>query len=216
MSENRVGEDWDWDAIHDVWNRINSLFDHCKTVGIPIDAVSKGALFASMQIHLIENGCDAFTTKPQMFELIRICWKYVAEHTLEVLKRVGGEVGSLEKVADADKDMFQKRVDILIQSLEALSPPTVDPEEVEKMLEAQSKLEGIVGQLVDELGGLNTIRALLVLVQQYSLVASEGNLDVAKGMMEDVQGPLWSLAARNIQNMLEEAAKKAEQEGTLN
>jgi hypothetical protein len=214
--EKKPGEDWNWDEIHNTWDRINSLFDHCKRVGIPIEVVSKASLFATMQVHLIENGCDAFTSKTQLLESVRLCWKYVAEHLLEVMKRLGGGVLSLEKVGEQDQEGFQQQIGLLEESLKALSPPEIDEEELGKMLEVQGTLEGIIGSLIDEHGGLSVIRVLLLLVQQYSLVATDGELHVAKAMMEDAQGPLWGLALSNIQGMLKEAGEMAKREGKLN
>jgi hypothetical protein len=63
---------------------------------------------------------------------------------------------------------------------------------------------------------LSVIRVLLLLVQQYSLVAADGEMHVAKAMMEDAQGPLWGLAFSNVQSNLQEAIEVAKRDGKIN
>lgn len=211
MSDNKlkvnttVGDDWNWDQIQDVWERISSVHDHFKRTGAELPWAARGSLFAAMQLFLLEAGGDVNLARATMADLLQLCSTYVAGQVLTAMQ-LAWESQELEgqKLSPKERATLKSNIDTLSTEIESSRISALSPEQLQHVLEAQDVLAQAVHQVHEENGPEVTLQALAAILQQAMLFASQGDIDEAKAGIFNLLHQMWPVAVHNVQNLVQE------------
>ena len=211
MSEEKpeaLDSDWNWEEIYEVWDRIASIHDHLKTVGKDIRWVSKGSLFATMQLMLTEYGGNASFAKIVFSDVIRMSWNFICDSTIKLMKKVHeSKVIAGQRLTPTDKAKIKEKIDTLERTSEE-EKHNISEEDLVLTLEAQDHLSEEIEESSKTFGGSAVANALIVMIQQYYLFECQGDVLAAKSAVEEALFSFWGVSIQNSQRMVEVASEE--------
>lgn len=204
-----VGEDWDWEQVQSVWERISSLHDHFKKTGVELPWTARGSLFAAMQMFLLECGGDLAAARAMLVDLVQLCGAFVGGQVLANMQAAWADQ-ELEgqKLNPLERARLKANIETVEVGIEASTVNPLTPEELEEVLEAQDKISTVLNAVSEELGPDATIRALVTSVQQTQLFACQGDVLGAKAAVLDLLHQMWPVAMHNAQQLIDTASEQ--------
>lgn len=200
-------DDLDWKEINDSLERIASVQNALKCLGMSLSSVARASVLASMNLHLVESNGDPFKAMTIITEFMYRMWIAVC----------GNLQASMGEAIKSGKVQGQKLSTQEIESMEALvvniemvlsSNHIFTVEEIAGVLKAQQALAGVVEEQSKTHEPLAIVRSLIVMAQQFMLFDMQGDLVSAKTAFADQQHLLWDVAVANAQRMVKAASEK--------
>jgi hypothetical protein len=207
--EEVMGHDWDWDTIQDTWERVATLHDRLKLDNKDIRWVSRGTLFAAMQLFIIECSGDVSLAKVMLSDLLRLCQNYVSTTVSEMMQHsLGKKEIAGQKMSSEEIETLEYYVQNLIESMSFEQRKCLDKQEISSALAVQDSLADTIQDKTEEFGSVAVVRSMAVMLQQYALFESQGDIAAAKSNLEDMMFGLWEISIHNAQKLVEKATEE--------
>lgn len=202
-----LGEDWNWEQVQKVWERISSLHDHFRRTDVELPWTARGSLFAAMQMFLIECGGDIRLAKAIMVDLLNACSSYVAGQVLGSMK-VASTKEELQgqTLTPSEKETLDSNISTMEEAIESYQVAAPPPETLEAILSAQDKLASAMDEVHKEYGPEAAVKAIVVILAQSELFANQGDVMGAKVSVLDLLHQMWPLAIHNAQKLVQSAS----------
>jgi hypothetical protein len=203
-----IGEDWNWDQVQDVWERISSLHDHFKRTGIELPWTSRGSLFAAMQMFLLECGGSMSIAKAVMSDLLQLCGSYVAGQVLASMQLAwASQELEGQTLNPQERARLKGNIEMLEAEIGSSEVQALSAEELDTALKAQDAIAQTVNQVHEEFGPEATLRGLATILQQSELFASQGDTLEAKSSLLNLLHLMWPVALHNAQKLIQDATE---------
>jgi hypothetical protein len=203
----KVGEDWDWNTIQDVWTRLSSVQDYYKRQDVELQWVARGSLFSTIQLFLLECSGDLGLAKANLVDMIQLCINYVANNLMAAMEHAWTQ-GELEgqKVSPQEKATLKSNIETMKEGMELSEHKPITPEELEQVLQAQDHISVAADEAHTKFGPEAVIRALGVILAQSELFANQGDVSSAKAAVLENLHEMWPVAITNAQKLIESAS----------
>lgn len=202
-----IGEDWNWEQIQEVWERLSSLHDHFKRKGLDLPWTARGSLFAAMQTFLLECQGDLMRAKAVMVDLLNVCSEYVADQVLAAMQSAwANQELEGQELTPKERAVLKNNIDTLSEATEMSKMKPLSEEQIQAILQAQDHIATAMNESHEQFGPEATIRALVVILAQSELFANEGDVLGAKVSVLNLLHQLWPMALHNVQKLLQSTA----------
>lgn len=202
-------EEFNWKEINNALERIMSVTDHLKKIGLQVSSVAKATLLSAMHVNLIEVSGDPFKAASQMISFIH---KY-AIPVCNSLKSMLADAIKTEQVQGQkiNKEELESMEAMLVNMEMMLSKHhTMTAEEITGVLTSQQELAGPVEVVAKKHDSLTVARALIVMAQQFMFFDMQGDLVSAQAVFTDQQHLLWDVAVANAKKIMQAAVESGE------
>ncbi len=204
-----MGEDWDWEAVQKVWERISALHDFFRNQFIQIEWVSRGSLFAAMHAMLLECGGDIGLAKATVIDMVQVSYPYVAGQLAATMTQVWkkGEIDGQE-LTPPEKARLKTNLDTLTEGLGA-GVSMLDEDQLQAVLAAQDFISASAEEAAKEFGPEATICAVGTMFVQAALFATGGDVMAAKAAAMETLHQVWPIAINAAQKLVGDALEGA-------
>lgn len=209
VSEAGKKDELNWKEINDALERLTSVQDTMKRLGIPLSAVARASVLAALNIHVLETGGDPFKAMSSMTEFMHKMWISVCTgllaSTSEAIK-----VGSIQGQKVSETELDAMRAFVINMEMILATNHTIMADEITKVLEAQNALANSVDEQAKIYGSLAVARSLIVMAQQCVFFDMNCDIVSAKAAFTDQQHLLWEIAIANAMKLIESAVEKTD------